>query len=935
MKKNLLLLLACFGFLTAFAQTKNIAITGKVIEADTKEAVIQATVQLLSLPDSTFVTGASTLGKGTFTLPKVAAGRYVLQVTYVGFLAHKTPLQLKAGVANVNVGTIALEANSVLLEEAVVVAEAPPVVIRADTTEFNASAYRVAEGSMLEELVKKLPGAEVSEDGTITVNGKEIKKIMVDGKEFFSDDPKVAMKNLPVNMVEKVKTYDKKSDMARITGIDDGDEETVLDLTVKKGMKQGWIGNVIAGYGNKDRYEASGMASRFLDDSSLTFIGSLNNTNNTGMSEFGDSGQGRGGGAGTGITTSKSVGLNFAKETTKFQLGGNVQYGYSDNDAQSSSSSERFLGEESSFGNAINANRRKRHDVRGDFRLEWRLDTLTTIIFRPTVSYSKTNSLSESWSDTRDNSYNLVNDKSSFSSSKSDNLSLSGRLEAYRKLSDNGRNISLRANFGYSDGETNSESDTETNYADVDVEDTKMERTTDRNSDSRNWSVSASYTEPVFTNHFLQARYEFAHRKRLSESLVADQDSIDVMPNGYVESLSSRVENFYDTHSIELSIRGVHPKMMYNAGVTLIPQSSRSETTIGPNASKQLPTQNVLNFAPSIMFRYMWSRQQILMLHYRGRSSEPDIENLQEVIDQTDPLNIRYGNPNLKPSFSHNVRLMYNKSIPETMRSYSLHVNFSATQNSVANKMTYDPTTGGTISRKVNVNGNWQGRAFFSFNTPFKNKKYTLSANSNANFSDAVSYTSISNTGEESQESELSTTHNMALGQRLTGSYRTDLFDVSINGGISYNKANNSKQTNSNRETFDYTYGASTNINLPWSMALSTDLSCRVKHGYSGNYDPNEVIWNAQISKNFLKNKSATLRLKVYDILKEQSNLTRSISETMISDTEYNTLGSYVMVHFVYRFNTLGGKAARQTRGFGPGGGGGRGYGPPPGGGRF
>lgn len=931
MKKIILgMVLLLVGTVSSIAQTKNITVTGTVIEADTKQPILQASVRLLALPDSTFAAGVATLSNGRFTLPKVAAGKYVLNVTYIGLQSQFIPVQLAANTPNKNMGTIALESDAILLQEAVITAEAPPVTVKADTIEYAASAYRVPEGSMLEELVKKLPGAEVSEDGTITINGEEIKKIMVDGKEFFTDDPKVAMKNLPVNMVEKVKAYNKKSDMARITGIDDGDEEAVLDLTVKKGMKDGWIGNLIAGYGNKDRYEANGMISRFQDNSSFSVVGSLNNTNNKGASEFGDAGQGldRGGSAGSGITTARSLGVNFARDSKKIQVGGNVQYGYSDNDAQSKSTSERFLGEESSYSNSTNASRRKRHDVRADFRLEWRPDSMTTIIFRPNASYSRTEANSSSWSETRNNSYELVNDKNSNTFSKSNNVSFNGRLEAFRKLNNYGRNISLRANFGYSDGETNSENISETSFFETDPDSiVAWERTTDRNNDSRNWSVSASYTEPVFKNHFVQLRYEYAHRKRLSESLVSDPDSIEVMPNGYVESLSSRVENFYDTHSIDASIRGIHPKMMYSAGITVIPQSSRSETSIGPNSSSQLPTQNVTNFAPSVMFRYMFNKQHILMLRYRGRSSEPNIEDLQQVIDQTDPLNIRYGNPNLKPSFTHNVMMFYNKYVPEYMRSYSFNLFYTNTQNSVANRTSYDPKTGGTISQRVNVNGNWNARGYFSFNTPLKNKKFTISANTNAQFRDQVSYTSVDSKSNELQEGELSTTHNLLLGERIVGSYRADKFDMSLNASVNYNLTKNNKQVNSNRETFDYYLGGNTNITLPWNLYISTDINYRIKDGYSGDFNANETIWNAQISKNFLKNK-ATLRFKIYDILKEQSNLSRSITETMMRDTEYNTLGSYFMVHFVYRLNTLGGKEVRR-QGFGPGGPGGRGFGGP------
>ena len=261
---GLVLMLLCT--FSIFAQNKVITVSGRVVESDTKEPAAQATVQLLSLPDSAYAAGIASSNQGWFTLPKVKAGKYVLKVSYIGFRTKLVPVQLSANATDKKLGTITLDPDAVMLKEAVITAEAPPVTVKADTTEYSAAAYPVPEGSMLEELVKKIPGAEVSDEGKITINGKEIKKIMVDGKEFFSDDPKVSMKNLPANMIEKVKAYDKKSDMARITGIDDGEEEAVLDLTVKKGMKKGWIGNLIAGYGSQERYEGGVMIRDFREE---------------------------------------------------------------------------------------------------------------------------------------------------------------------------------------------------------------------------------------------------------------------------------------------------------------------------------------------------------------------------------------------------------------------------------------------------------------------------------------------------------------------------------------------------------------------------------------------------------------------------------------------------------------------------------------------
>ncbi|MCD8262395.1 MAG: outer membrane beta-barrel protein [Bacteroides sp.] len=918
---------------------QNITVKGQVIEADDKSPVEQATVQLFSLPDTTYTTGAATLQQGRFTLNNVKPGDYLLRISFIGYNNADKVLKVARSPQTVDVGTVALYSDAILLESAVIVAEAPPVTIKEDTTVYNASAYRVAEGAMLEELVKRLPGAEIDEDGNITINGKEVKKIMVDGKEFFSDDPKVSLKNLPAEMVENVKSYDRKSDMARITGIEDGEEEAVLDLTVKKDMKQGCVGNIFAGYGSEDRYEIGGNMNRFKDDASFSVIGSLNNTNNKGFSEFGDSGGGQGMGGGTaehGITKSKSIGLNFAKDTEKLQYGGNVQYGHSDNDARRKSSTETFLQDQSSFENSMNTSRRRRDDLRADLRFEWRPDSMTTIIFRPSANYGHTKSDSYSESETLNDSKQPVNSAVNDRYGTSDNYSVNGRLQIFRRFNKPGRNVSLGVNFGISESESETHSWSETmffNYDDLGVlEEEKdslstIERRTDQNRNSRNYRLSGSYTEPVFAKHYLQLRYEFSHQYSLSKSLVYDQDTLlaGITPDGFAENLSNKVENYYNTHTVNLSLRGVYPKMMYNAGVGMTPQSSRSETTIGPNSGKPSLTQNVINVAPSAMFRYSFTKQHVLMFRYNGRSNAPSVENLQEIIDNTDPLNLQYGNPDLKPSFDHQFSLNYRKFVPESMRSYNLNLFYNNTLNSIANKLVYNNETGGRESYKVNINGNWSTKGFFSFNTPFKNKKFTFSSNTNVAFSDAVSYTSVTNdrnqdeSGEQDRNAEsiLSTTHNFRAGEKVTGSYRSDLFDLSLNASVNYNLARNSKQKNSNRETFDYVLGGSTNINLPWRLYFSSDVDYRIKSGYSGDFVNNEVIWNTQLSKNLLKNNRAMIRIKYYDILKQRSNLTRSISETRISDTEYDTLGSYFMVHFVYRINMLGSNAPRRG---GPGG---------------
>ncbi len=914
MRKVFLLLLLIPTF--AFAQKNVLSVSGKILDGETHLPMQYVNIQLFSLPDSTYLRGTISENDGNFLISSdIKQGDYFLRVSFIGFETIDKKFTIKSD--NVNIGRVTLNVDAVLLDEAVVVAEAIPLTIKEDTTIFSASAFRVTDGAMLEELVKKLPGVEISDDGKITVNGKEVKKIMVDGKEFFSDDPQVAIKNLPANMVEKVKTYDRKSDAARLTGIDDDDDETVLDLSVKKGMKQGWFGNVLAGAGNKERYEAGGMINRFQDNSNLSLIASMNNTNNQGFSEFGDSGFGVKGNAGAGITSSKIIGATFAQDYDKIELGGSVQYGYSDNDAVMKKSTETFLQSGSSYRADTSTTRRKRDDLAVNFKMEWKPDSMTTITFRPNVTYAHTESANTGRSETSNNLHQPVNYKLSTGSADGDNVAVNGNIQYFRKLKKKGRNFSLSARMDYSHNESDNYSNSDTRFYFYDEQEDidsllSLNQYTDKNNNGFTYRLQASYTEPLFANHYLQVKYAFQQRNSTASSYVYTDNELEY----YIDSLSNKVKNQYNTHLVEANLQGQYTKLNYNIGFSLEPQSSESETTIGPNSGKELK-QQVINFSPNLRLRYRFSKQEMLMIRYRGQSSAPNVEYLQEIIDVSDPLNLQFGNPDLKPSYRNMITLRYSNFESETQRSYSVNGSFSNTLNAVTRQVNYNTETGGKESRMTNVDGNWNANAFFIFSTPLPNRKFTVSSNTSAGYADEVSFTNEEN-GDLMGNATKSTTHTLNLREKLVGSFRTSLLDASLNASVNYMLTQNSIQTKSNRETFNYELGGNTNINLPWNMYFSTDINYRIYTGYSEGFNNNNVIWNAQLSKNFLKNNAATIRFKIYDILQQQSSLTRTVSETAMSDTEYNTLGSYFMVHFVYRINTLGKQSAKASES-GPG----------------
>ena len=950
--------------LSTYAQNKIVTVSGRVIEAGTKEPVELAAVQLLSLPDSAQVAGMTTSTQGYFSLSKQKPGKYLLKVSFIGYVTKIIPVQLTANVPAKKMGNIELATDAVMLQEAVVVAEAPQVTVVEDTLMYNSSAYRTPEGAMLEELVKKLPGAEIDDDGNVKINGKDLKKIMVDGKEFFGGDVKTGLKNLPVDMVDKLKTYDKKSDLARVTGIDDGEEETVLDLTVKKGMNQGWFGNADLGAGTKDRYTGRMMLNRFVDKTQFSIIGSANNVNDQGFSGGGGGPRWR---SNNGLNATKMLGANFATQTNKLELGGSVRYNFQDADISSINSSERFLQNGNSYSNSNNKNRNKGTNLNADFRMEWKPDTLTNIIFRPNFSYGRTNNASRSESGTfNEDPFNLivnpndylnfdnlsddplkdirVNATNSASLSKGKSLSGNATLQVNRKLNNRGRNLTFRGVFGYGDNDNDQYTQSETRYYQLlnhlGGDSIILYRNQYITTPTRNYNYTAqvTYSEPIAKATFLQFSYQFQYKYSKSDKTTFDLlDYPDwaiggALPSGYeshaVDSLSKNAEYRYYNHDASVGLRFIRPKYQLNVGISFQPQNSTLSYKKGDYMIDT--TRTVFNFAPNMDLRFRFSKVSQLRFTYRGRSNQPTMENLLPITDNSNPLNIRMGNPGLKPSFAHTMRLFYNTYNAEKQRGIMTHFSFTATQNSISNSTRYNEETGGLITRPENINGNWNAFGMFGFNTALKNKKYTINTFTNVNYQNNVAFLY----NQDTKNNDRNTSTGLTLGERVTGSYRNDWFEFSLNGSINYTAERNKLRPENNQEPYTYSYGASTNITMPWKMTLATNIANQSRRGYrDSSMNRDELIWNAQLAQSLLKG-AATVSFEVYDILRQQSNISRSLSADMRSVSEYNGINSYCMVHFIYRLNIFGSKAAREKmmnsgrRGFGgPGRGPGGGFG--------
>ncbi len=932
--KCLLMLLMILLSPIAFAQQSGVNVTGSVVEQGSDTPIEQATVRLLNVKDSAMVRGVVSARNGSFTLKNVKKGSYLLHITFIGYDPLYQPLQITGKKNPVNVGKLELSDGAIELGEAVVIGKAPEVTVRNDTVEYNADSYKVTEGSVLEDLLKKMPGVEVDSEGKITVNGKEVKKVMVDGKEFFSDDPKVASKNLPAKMIDKLQVLDKKSDMAQMTGFDDGEEETVINLTVKPGMKQGWFGNAYGGYGSKDRYEGNAMVNRFVNNDQITFMGGANNTNNMGFSDLAStmfSGMGGGGGrrggfgAGSGITSSGNAGLNFSKEfkPDKLTLGGNTRYSHSDNDARSKSDRQNILpGDSSSYDNSEAMSRTKSDNFGVDFRLEWKPDTMTQLIFRP--SFSLSHSMNDNFSDatTLDNERDTVNTNKSSNYSESNGYNLNASIDFSRKLNNKGRVFSATLSGGnsdsYSDGMNRSDI-VYFNQTDA-LKNSIIDQRSRYDNKGFNYRAYVSWVEPIGHNNFIQATYSISQRKQEALKNVYNQDA-DGIYNVLDSAYSQSYRNNFISQRASLSFKSQREKFNYTIGLNLDPSYSSSENFVGDTTLSKI-TRKVVNLSPMAQFNYMFDKRTNLRIMYNGRTSQPSMTQLQPVADISDPTNITIGNPDLNPRYTNNVFIRFQQFTPEKQRAFMIMANGSYIINDIVSYTSYNQETGVKTTTYKNVNGNYSGNVRMMLNTPLKNKKFSINSMTMASFANSNGYIN----------EEKNTNRNLILSERGGIDFRSSYLDLGVNGNIRYNATSNSLQKENNQNTFNYGAGGYTTIYLPLDFKIESDVNWSTNSGYGDGFKQNEVLWNASASKSFLKNNQGTLRFKIYDILQQRSNISRSVTASYIQDSEYNTLGSYFMVHFIYRFSIFKGGASasdvktpgRSGRGRGP-------MGPPPG----
>lgn len=935
-------------YLCAVVANAQYTVSGKITDKSDGKAIGLATVQLLNKKDSSFINGINSGDDGKFAINVKKSGSYLVKISFVGYNPEFRTVALGKSNPAANIGDVQLGSNDVALKGAVIKAKASKVEMKADTFQYNASAYRVPVGSTLENLVEQLPGAEVSDDGTIKINGKTVKQILMNGKDFFKGDTKIAMKNLPTELVSKIQAYDKKSDYTKQTGIDDGNEETVLDIGLKKELNESWVSNVQFGYGSKDRYNGDIFVNRYTDHDRQTVYG---NANNAGDRHFGP---GRGGG--NGLNANKSAGFDAGwdngkkeGEAGRLEINGNLRWNHSASDRQTRSNSETFLnsGSSSSFSNSKSQNYSHSTNFNSGLWLRWNPDTLTTVMFAPNYSHSE----SSDWSQSRTATFNsdpyaiegvsdplsslfsdsvpslrniAVNSNHRISMGSSSNNSANYWGMVVRKLNSKGRNISISSSGNWGNSKSKNFSRSNINYFQNAAGKTNTFTNQYSNNPSENWGLSGrlSYSEPLVKNLFAQASYEYAYSYSNSDRSLYQLDSLANWRDMYappIGMLPSDADSLrmtlnmrnsqYATYKnynnrFSVGVRYNSKNLNFHAAVDMNPQRTKLEYQ--KDRLDTTVTRNVFNVSPNVRLRYRISQTSQLDVRYRGSSSQPSMTDLLDVTDDSNPLYISKGNPGLKPAWNNYFEMFYNNYNPKSQTGVMTRITFNQTSNSISNAMHYDEATGVRTTRPENINGNWNANGDFMFNTSFgKNKSWTVNSYSGANYSNNVGYVS---TGAETTSSK-NTTKNLNLREFARLTFRTGLFEFGARGGVSYQHARNELQKNANLDTWNFNYGSEVNVTFPWNMQLSTDIRMNSRRGYSDNsMNTNELVWNAQLAQSFLKGNAATLSLQFYDILHNQSNVSRSITAQSRSDSWNNSINSYFMLNFIYRLNIFGGK---------------------------
>lgn len=870
-----------FSF-TLIAQAQSV--TGFVRDSLENEPVSYASVRVLNVADSSFVVGAVTNEEGRFRVSP-RQGEYIVEISYMGYERYRKDIKLTDRKDNLDLGIINLQKASYNLDETVVIGYVPDIIVKGDTIEYNADAYKVQEDALLQDLVRRIPGMELSADGKLMVNGKVINKILINGKEFFDNDIDMALKNLPASMINKLQVFKEESETTKITGFKDGQEQQVLNLDVKEEYTRTVFGDARIGYGTDHRYSNKINAQYMVDDNQYALLANMNNvTDDFEYSSF--SGQY------DGISKNRKVGFNFnTQRNENLQVGGYVSYESNDNLYDMDSNTETFIESGNRMNKESSSSQSIRKNLNTGTNLMWKPDTLTTIYAR----FSLNTGTSDEMRHTNNQSY-TINQKDTTSGwtdyfTKGNTHSLNASFTIGRKLNSKGRTVSLAVN-GSTRGTSNNGSNLSTTLYQGINETKLIDQKLNIGSNSNNIGFLFSFVEPVGKGKLIQLSYNYRYENSSRDRLTYKRDG-----EGEYAAIDTAYTRISESSSvaqrINLSFQSIKEKLEYTIGFNIDPSSSWNKSYLGDTTFEN-QKQSVLNFSPTFRFSYKPKKNMSIDFDYYGSTEQPSLRQLSSDTIIMDALSRMYGNPDLKPSFQNNVNLYFQRSDYEKGSYFTLTAGGNFTINKIVDYKFTDEL-GNTENTFRNVNGNWGLNGGMMFSLPLRNKKITLD---NTTYGYLMRNIGFSN-------GRKNVTKNLTFTETFAINYRTEKFTQRLQANLNYNITRNNLPDQQNLNVTNYGFKSFTIWNLPYDFTIQNEISFTKNNGYVDDFKDSEFLWNLSVGKQFLRKKQGTIKLQCYDIFNDRNNVLRVNSANYISDTRTNMIGRYAMLSFSYKFNVM------------------------------
>jgi len=926
MKKILLILLSGFIGVAAFAQ-KNGTIKGVLFDTIAKQPVSAATITVLQSKDSSLVTFTMTNSRGEFSLTNVPYGDYRLLVTHVSYHNVNKYFSITDANKNIDFPNIELSDKNKVLEEVVVMAEAPPVTLIGDTVQYNAGSFKTKPNSVVEDLLKKMPGIQVEKDGTVKAQGQEVKRVLVDGKEFFGTDPKIATKNLPADAVDKVQVYDKQSDMAQLTGFDDGNSEKTINLKLKKDKKKGVFGKVNAGGGTEGRYQGKFNVNSFKGARQMSVIGMGNNTNaegfsfmdilsfTGGMNQLGGGGGGMninissndpmasmmGGGNNNSINTSWAGGANYNNIIgTKMEAQSNYFYNHYNPVTEQKLSRQYILPDSTYYYNQNSRIDNLSNSHRFNLTYDYLIDSMNSLKFTPTLSLQNSNNHSVSAYETLSEQLLRSNRGASDNHTIGDGYNFNGTLLYRKKFRKRGRTFSLSVGTTLNNSDGNGELISLNQFYNkqgVLVKTDSINQQSDFESEVRAYNTRAVYTEPLFKRSLLEFSVSKNESRSVSDKITYDYNQGSGKHDIINQLLTNNYENVYGTGTAGIRLRTQRKKYNYSFGLTW--QNANLEGTIKSGIKDSVITKSFYNLLPNARFQYNFTRFKNLQLDYRASTNQPSVTQLQPIPDISNPLNIKLGNPNLKQEFTHRVNVNYTGMNPFRNKSFFWFSSYSFTNNKIVSFDVVD-SFGRKTTTPVNVDGVYNLNNDISIGWPLRFIKASMNFNTGVGYSKTIQFINT----------HRNNIYNVSFDPsvEIMKSFK-DKFDLTLSGGVTYNKAKYSLESSLNNNYLTQDYSVDAGWQLPKNFYLSTDFAYTITSKRSDGYNAKVPLWNAAFSKLFLKYNRGEMKISVHDLLNENQAIVRTTNSNYIEDQNNRILKRFFLLSFTYSLNKMSANA--------------------------